>query len=323
MGTALTEEQSATVARYTKNVVLAFDADSAGLKAALRSAPLFERAGTNVRILDMPEGEDPDSLLRGGDRARFAGLLERALPVADFRIKKILASQDMSSDEGKSAALREAAEVLGEIESAMERERLIRYLARFHPNFSSGTAHAEDHIRNEAMRARARASQERRGQSTPRQNVGAQSPAKKPSLVEKAERLILALLVLEKESPDKVFGTLPAKEFSTEGASALAEHVDGVWRADGKVSVESLRSSVMGTAAEAYLTDVLVGVDDAELNHTLDQLIRVVDTHRKNERRRRMGDLAKKIREGTVGQGDEEYEEYLKLLKETSGPFRR
>ncbi|MCX6344352.1 MAG: DNA primase, partial [Armatimonadetes bacterium] len=102
MGTALTEEHVNIISRFTKNVILSFDADSAGMNAALKSSPIFERAGFNVRILTMPKGEDPDSILRGGDSAKFAAMLEKTLPVPDFRIKLIFSKYDISSEEGKA-----------------------------------------------------------------------------------------------------------------------------------------------------------------------------------------------------------------------------
>ena len=138
MGTALTEEHVNIIARFTRNVILSFDADSAGMAAAMRSYPIFERAGFNVRILSMPRGEDPDSVLRGGDSSRFASMLEKALPVPDYRVKAALARHDLATDEGKANALKDAVGVLGRNRQRMDRERLIRHLARLHPNFSTG-----------------------------------------------------------------------------------------------------------------------------------------------------------------------------------------
>ena len=91
----------------------------------------------------------------------------------------------------------------------------------------------------------------------------------------------------------------------------------------GKIDQEMLRSEVAGTPAEALLTDLVMGLDESELNHPADQLISVITTHKKNEQRQRMRLLHQRISEGAIARGDEEYEEYYRLVRETSSPWRR
>ena len=320
MGTALTEEHVDVIARFTKSVILAFDADSAGMVAALRSGPLFERAGFDVRILSMPAGEDPDSLLRGGDTSRFAALLEQSLPIPDYRIKLVLSRHDLDTDEGKTAALKEAIGVVAEVESGVERERLIRALARYHPNFGTGTTLAEDHLRSEAARLRKTA---RRPQSAAVQAASAELAQRRLTLVERSERLLLGILLFREVDVREVFDCLPSNEFMGSETRTIAEVLSRQYDELGRIDKERLKEALAGTCAENLLTDLLIGVDEAELNHPVDELIGVIVTHRKNEQRRRMRDLARKIEEGAVKQGDEEYEEYYRLVRETSGPWRR
>jgi DNA primase len=64
LGTAITPDAIRTLRRYTKQLVLAYDGDSAGLGAALRGAPAFEEAGCEVRIAGLPAGSDPDSVIK-------------------------------------------------------------------------------------------------------------------------------------------------------------------------------------------------------------------------------------------------------------------
>lgn len=320
MGTALTEDHVNIIARFTNNAVLAFDADSAGMAAALRSAPVFERAGLNIRIISMPAGEDPDSLLRRGDRSKFSELVESALPVADYRVKLILSKYDLQTDEGKAAALKEAAGILAEVDSIVERERLIRYLARYHPNFATGTSLAEDHIRAEVARFRSRRARQAQARSVAPET---QPVVRRLSLVEQSERLLLGIIILRNADPNKVFEALPPKEFSGEPARLLAEALSNQFSELGKIDQEDLAIRVAGTAGEQLLTDLLVGLDPEELNHPLDDLIGVIINHKKNEKRKRMRALHQRIAEGLVKRGDEEYEEYYRLVRETSGPWRR
>lgn len=326
LGTALTEEHVNVIARFTRNVILSFDADSAGMKAALRSSPIFERAGFNTRILSMPKGEDPDSMLRGGNVSGFANVIASAVPIPDFKIKLIIAKHDMHSDEGKASALKEIALILAEIDSVVDRERLIRSLAKYHPNFSTGTTLAEDHLRAEVNNARAkiaRHTQHRPENVMKETGQPAQKPLAKPSLVERSERLLLGIIILRNLNASKVFEVFSPKEFSGEQTRLLAEAVSRLYSETGKIDMEMLRSQVADTPCEKLLMDLLMGLDDSELNHPPDKLVQVIQKHKKNEQRQRMRALADKIQAGEIKRGDPEYEEWAKLVKETSSPWRR
>lgn len=323
MGTALTEGHVNVIGRFTKNVVLAFDSDSAGMQAALRSAPMFEQSGFRVRIMSMPKGEDPDSLLRGGDASKFAELLDRALPILDYRVKLALSKHDLATDEGKTAALGEAIGVLAEVDSAVERERLIRFLAKYHPNFGTGTTLAEDHIRSEIARKRSRRAKRSSSVKPGPAETTIHRPASELTPVQKWERLLLGIILFSRVDASKVFDALPPKEFTGEQERALAEALSKQCSELGKIDQEDLQLRVSNTPAESLLVDLLVGLDECELDHPVEGLIQAIVDHRKNERLARMRDLASKIEAGAVRRGDDEYEEYLRLVKETSAPFRR
>lgn len=327
MGTALTEEHVNLIARFTRNVILSFDADSAGLAAAMRSYPIFERAGFNVRILTMPKGEDPDSILRSGDSARFAGMLDKALPVPDFRVRMALSGHDISTDDGKAAALKAAVAVLADVDSVVDCERLIRHLVKFHPNFGTGTTLAEDHLRAEVNKLKSRNSRQKH--SDTRQNrKESGAPVAKPqtrvSAVEQSERLLLGIIIFHNSNASKVFEALPAKEFTEGSLRSLAEAVSNLYSETGTIERESLREITEGSPAEELLTDILVSFDDSDVKYTTQELIDVIIKSKKIEMRSaRMRALADRIAAGEISHGDAEYEEWRKLVQETSGPWRR
>lgn len=314
MGTALTEEHVNIIARFTKNVVLAFDADSAGMSAALRSWPIFERAGFSVRILSMPSGEDPDSLLRTGDSSQFARLIQEARPMPDYRIGLVMSKADLNSEDGRADALKAGAAVIAEVDSPVERERLVRVLSRYHPNFATGTSLAEDHVRSEVMRLRHRSSKPATSHAA-HQAPDVTPKRRKLSLIEQSEKRILGILILRGGDASKVFEALPPNQFMGDGAAALALAVNRQISELGKIDQEVLRSDVHNTPAEALLTDILVESDDVELDHPLDALVNSVLTRRSFEQRLRMRALAQKIQEGVIKRGSEEFEEYWRLAQ--------
>jgi DNA primase len=87
LGTALTSEQATMLARYTKQVYLVYDSDSAGLKATFRAGDELLRHGLRVRVVTLPDGDDPDTFVATRGRAAMDAELERALDVFDRKVQ--------------------------------------------------------------------------------------------------------------------------------------------------------------------------------------------------------------------------------------------
>lgn len=87
LGTALTSDQAALLKHYTGQVTLLLDSDTAGLKATFRSGDVLLRQGLRVRVATMPEGEDPDTLVRQGGAAALEPILREAVDVMDRKIQ--------------------------------------------------------------------------------------------------------------------------------------------------------------------------------------------------------------------------------------------
>ncbi len=87
LGTALTDEQAALVARYTKNVFLLYDSDQAGLKATFRAGDVLLRHGVAVRVVTFPPGEDPDTFVATHGRAALEAQIASAVDVFDRKVQ--------------------------------------------------------------------------------------------------------------------------------------------------------------------------------------------------------------------------------------------
>ncbi|MCI9575787.1 MAG: DNA primase [Clostridiales bacterium] len=125
LGTALTSEQAKLMARYVKEVVISYDADEAGQKAASRAIHLLREAGLLVKVLSIEGGKDPDEFIRSfGDQgpARFKHLIESSGNDMEYRLRKLKSQCDMQMPEGKVAYLNGAAELLAELDNRMEQE---------------------------------------------------------------------------------------------------------------------------------------------------------------------------------------------------------
>ncbi len=101
LGTALTTQQIRLLKRYTENIFLVFDPDRAGIQAMLRTLPLFLEEEMMARAVLLPQGEDPDSLLKKGGRGLFEERMGHALPLMDFFFDWLMRVYDPKSIEGK------------------------------------------------------------------------------------------------------------------------------------------------------------------------------------------------------------------------------
>jgi DNA primase len=100
MGTAVTERQVNDLKKLTKNIVLALDADTAGEEAMLRCVDYENSLDIELKVVVLPEGEDPDSVIRD-DPGKWYELLDKAIPVLDYVIQMSSSQLDMSSASGR------------------------------------------------------------------------------------------------------------------------------------------------------------------------------------------------------------------------------
>jgi len=101
LGTALTTKQIDLIKRFTDTVLIAYDADSAGNMATLRSLDLLVKAGLDVKVIDLPQGYDPADFLIKKGRESFQDLIDRALSLIDYKLKLLYSKYSINTIEGK------------------------------------------------------------------------------------------------------------------------------------------------------------------------------------------------------------------------------
>lgn len=149
LGTALTTEQLRQINRYTNNFIVALDADTAGQQATIRSInqarqalrkakpvptpsgdiPIEYRLGANLLIAGLPEGRDPDDIIRESTDA-WQELIESTKPLVDFYFEIVGDQHDLESARGKGDAVSELAPLIAELREDEERQHYIQRLSR-------------------------------------------------------------------------------------------------------------------------------------------------------------------------------------------------
>lgn len=122
LGTSLTPDQARLLSRYTTQVVIAYDADAAGQKAAQRAIGILQPLDLKVKVLRIPGAKDPDELIRSKGPDAFRQLIERSDNQIEYRLQLVQEKYDLSADEGRVGYLREAASLIASLPGAVERE---------------------------------------------------------------------------------------------------------------------------------------------------------------------------------------------------------
>lgn len=122
LGTALTEDGAALLSRYTDQVVLIYDGDTAGQNATKRAIPILEKTGLQVKVLQMRDAKDPDEFLKKFGADRFRILLEESSNRVEYQLNAIFKKYDLQDDDQKVKYLQESAELICTLESSVQRE---------------------------------------------------------------------------------------------------------------------------------------------------------------------------------------------------------
>ncbi len=122
LGTSLTEDQVTLLTRYTEEVILTYDGDEAGQRAAKRAIPMLEKAGIKVKVLQVKDAKDPDEYLQKFGADKFRLLLEGCSNRIEYQLNAILKKYDLREDEQRIEFLHEAAELVSALSSPVQRE---------------------------------------------------------------------------------------------------------------------------------------------------------------------------------------------------------
>jgi DNA primase len=128
LGTALTPNQAKLLKRYVEKVIISYDADLAGQNATLRGLDILRNEGFDVRVLTVPQGKDPDEFIRINGREAFLKLIHEALPLIDYRIKKVREGINFTNPEAVAGYVKNAAVIVADL-NPLEKDIYIKKLS--------------------------------------------------------------------------------------------------------------------------------------------------------------------------------------------------
>ena len=197
LGTALTADHAKLLSRFTKEVVICYDADAAGVQAANRAIPMLEKTGLKVRVLRVNGAKDPDEFIRKYGPDAFARLLDQSENYVEYNLGQLQSKYDLTDPVQKTEFARAAAEMLAGLDSPVEREVYAGQLSELTGVGKTALLQEIQRSRNQRMRS-AKRKQARRDMTpvTQVQPKARQMRYENPRSA-RAEEGILRLLILD------------------------------------------------------------------------------------------------------------------------------
>lgn len=232
LGTAITSEQARVMSRYTKRVIISYDSDEAGTKAAMRAMKLLEEVGLEVSVLSVPGAKDPDEYIKKFGVDKFKQVINGAKSKFDYSLDSILSKFDITLPQDKINALAEVEKLISGVNSMAERDVYISTVAKKFDVQSASIRADVDRIiagreraykRNETQKVR----QETAGYSDRINPDFLKSPA-----VARNEETVLGLMLLFPNHRKKVFseGLLSTDNFITDLNKRIFAYIERAYK---------------------------------------------------------------------------------------------
>lgn len=204
LGTALTTQHAALLKRYTNEVVLTYDSDEAGTRAALRAIPILKAAGLTAKVLHMQPYKDPDEFIKALGADKFQERIDGAENSFLFEITMLEREYDLRDPEGKTAFYNAVASRLVEFETEIERENYIEAVAA---KYQVGFENLRKLVNRAAMK----------GMPVPKTEIRREKKAvEREEVIKKSQKLLLTWLIERPGLYGQIKGYISPEDF-TEG----------------------------------------------------------------------------------------------------------
>ncbi|GJL77440.1 MAG: DNA primase [Nitrospinaceae bacterium] len=236
-GTALTPDQAGLLKNHTQNVVLVFDSDAAGKKAAQRGFEVLLERDMSVKIVHLPEGHDPDSYIHEFGREVFFQQIQNAKPYFESYIDGIIENGALETPSGRMDVVNQALPLLKKVKNELERTEWVKYLWE--------KAGVDDSaLRKELKRVLV--------QNQPSVNVQTSKAPKKTN----PELYLIHLMLSDQRVAREIFDQVSFKEFNDPDLRQVAELVHQFIEEAQPVAIARLLDKTERPEVRAVLTQI-------------------------------------------------------------------
>lgn len=237
LGTAITSEQARIFSRYTKKVVISYDSDEAGQKAANKAFNLLQEVGVDVKILKVDDAKDPDEYIKKNGADKFAHLLQSSKTRFEFECDKILSKYNTSNINEKIKASAELCSVIASYPSEVERELYCRRLSKLLDIPASSIINdVNSKIRREKYNSKKNETSELYRKSS---GIGDRINPESSNNIKatKTEEAIIGLMLLKPEHLKTCVDKLSTDNFVTSFSKKVFESISNAYREYGRFDI--------------------------------------------------------------------------------------
>ena len=234
LGTAITGDQARIFSRYTKKVVISYDSDEAGQKAADKAFKLLQEVGIEVKILKMDNAKDPDEYIKKNGASKFASILDSSKTRFEFECEKTLSKYDINNINDKIKASKELCALISKYPSDIERELYSRRLSKILDIPAETVIRDVNSIirRSNYKEKKAEVSELYRKTSGIGDRVNPESASNIKAT--KTEEAILGLMLLKEELLRAALSRLSSENFITTFSKKVFEGISAAYKQYGK-----------------------------------------------------------------------------------------
>ena len=238
LGTALTSGHASLLKRYTQEVLLLYDSDEAGIRAALRGIPILRDAGVNSRVVNLKPYKDPDEFIKNMGAEAFEERLGQASDSFMFRVSIAESEFSMDEPQGQNRFFERCAELLLELKDELERNLYIEAIVKkYRGQYGVSVEDLRKRVNTLALKG---TPAENRAQP---KTSGGQNKKKKESASDQAQKLMLTWLVTYPGIFDKVAQYLNAEDFIVPLYKEVAQMLFRQKEEEGQVNPAKLLNS--------------------------------------------------------------------------------
>ena len=263
LGTSLTTQHARILARYVKEVLITYDSDGAGVKAAQRAIPILKEAGISARIVSMKPYKDPDEFIRALGPEEYQKRIDGAQNSFFFEVEVLQRNYDLGDPEQKTRFYNEMAKLLLQFPEELERNNYTEALAqKYMISFDSLRKLVNRYgVQMEPVKVAAqtveREREENRKRSRPEEGM------------RRSQRLLLTRLIEEPQAFERVKGIITPEDFTEEFYRTVAVLAFEEYERSGSVNpariINRFESREQQTeAAELFSTQLRMPMDEAQ-----------------------------------------------------------
>ena len=265
-GTALTEDHARILRRYTDTVTLVFDGDEAGRNASNRGGIVLLNGGVKVKVISLPNGNDPDNFIREKRGEGFLNIARESKTFMEYIINKAIAESDLKSLDEKIRCINSIIPFLSIINNSVERSIYLSLLAE-----KTGVSEKAimDEMNNKVSEDRIQKTEDRN------------SALRTPHSHNKAERILVQLMLLDNKNIEKVKRHISIDDFKDNDLTEIASVLFTLSNSNDNITVSHIMDMLSGERLKKLVSEmVFEDIEYQDVGKNIGDCIRYIKKNR-------------------------------------------